>query len=338
MKKILLTLTMSMLIAVCHLMAQSIPQSSETPDGVQSPAITCSFGVGGGPSSCADVCRNSGSFTNNNNGTFSFRFIFIKNTSGAKSIEVVIECGGTQVINSCIDLSAIPSGVQYYKSYTFPCTSLALLKVTLTPHTNGSCGGTICGAVLISIGGGPLPVSFKSFSATRNHSNVVVKWETASEINNSGFSIERNINGTWEEIAYVSSLALNGNSDAVLSYQFVDPNASKGISQYRIKQVDIDNKSKYSEIRSVRGESQIGKIIIYPNPTFNGTVKVSLEDAAIVRDASLMDISGRVLQQWKSIRTNNITIEGLKPGLYTLRVIVPETGEQLVEKIVVNKR
>lgn len=328
-----------MLIAVfSNLKAQSIPQSSDAPDGIQSPVITCSFGVGGGPSSCADVCRNSGSFTNNFNGTFSFRFIFIKNSSGAKSIEAVIECGGTQVINSCIDLTAIPSGVQYYKSFTFPCASLSLIKVTLTPHTNGSCGGTICGAVLISIAGGPLPVSFKSFAATRNHSNVAVKWETASEINNSGFAVERNNNGTWEEVAFVASLAVNGNSDAALSYQYIDVNNSKGISQYRLRQVDLDNKSKYSEIRTVRGESQIGKIIVYPNPTFDGKVKVSFDEASVIRDISLMDMNGRVLNQWKALRDNNITIENLVPGMYTLRIVVPETGEQTVEKIVVNKR
>ena len=36
--------------------------------------------------------------------------------------------------------------------------------------------------------------------------------------------------------------------------------------------------------------------------------------------------------------TNNITIENLTPGIYSLRVFVPATGEQVVEKIVVNKR
>jgi hypothetical protein len=338
MKKILLTPALSLLIAIFSILnGQTIPQTTSTPDGIQNPVITCSFGVGGGPSSCADVCRNSGVFTNNNDGTFTFRFVFIKNSSGAKSIEVVIECGATQVINSCIDLSAISSGVQYNKSYTFPCTSLALLKVSLTPHTNGSCGGTICGAVLISIGGGPLPVSFKSFAATRNHSNVVVKWETAAEINNNGFAVERNTNGLWEQVAFVTSQAINGNSDVSLNYQYIDVNSSKGISQYRIKQVDFDNNSKYSEIRTVRGEAQIGKIIVYPNPTFDGRVKVSFEDASVLYDATLMDMNGRAIKKWKDIR-DNITIENLNPGMYTLMVVVPETGEQIVQKIVVNKR
>jgi len=136
----------------------------------------------------------------------------------------------------------------------------------------------------------------------------------------------------------VPSQAPGGNSGDLLSYQFSDPNNVKGISQYRIRQVDFDDKSKYSEIRSVRGEGQIGKIIAYPNPSMDGKVNVSFEDATMAREVSLADMSGRVLRQWKNVTTNNITIENLTPGMYTLRVVIPETGEQQVQKIVVNKR
>ncbi|MBK5286128.1 MAG: hypothetical protein JJE25_12070, partial [Bacteroidia bacterium] len=60
-----------------------------------------------------------------------------------------------------------------------------------------------------------LPVSLKSFTATRNHSNVLLKWETATEQNNSGFYIERNSsNGTWEQVAFVPSGAAGGNSSS----------------------------------------------------------------------------------------------------------------------------
>ena len=185
----------------------------------------------------------------------------------------------------------------------------------------------------------PLPVDFKSFSATRNHSNVLLKWETLTEKNNTGFAVERNINGSWEQISFVASLATGGNSTDILSYQFTDFNNIKGISQYRIRQIDFDNRSKYSEIRSVRGESQIGQVIVYPNPSIDGRVNVSFEEASgIRRDVSVADMSGRTLRQWRGITNNNLQIENLQPGMYTLRVVVPETGEQTVTKIVVNKR
>lgn len=184
----------------------------------------------------------------------------------------------------------------------------------------------------------PLPVDFKSFTATRNKSNVIVKWETSTEVNSSGFAVERNINGTWDQVAFVPSQAPGGNSSSDLSYQFIDLNTAKGISQYRIKQIDIDNKSKFSDIRSVKGDGQIGKIIVYPNPTADGRVNVVFDDASVTRSITVSDMSGRTVKQINSITNNNITIDNLQPGMYSLRVFVPETGEQSVMKVVVNKR
>jgi hypothetical protein len=184
----------------------------------------------------------------------------------------------------------------------------------------------------------PLPVSFKSFTAVRSQSTVNLKWETFWEQNSSGFAVERNTNGTWQQVGFVASQAQGGNSADILTYQFSDPNNVKGISQYRIKQVDFDNKSKYSEVRSVRGEAQMGSIIIYPNPSMDGKVYVSFEETTPPREVSLADMSGRIIRQWKSVTNNSITIENLTPGLYTLRAFIPATGEQQVQKIVVNKR
>ncbi len=105
-----------------------------------------------------------------------------------------------------------------------------------------------------------------------------------------------------------------------------------------IRQVDIDQKSKFSEIRAVRGDGQNGKIIVYPNPAAaGGKINVVFEDAEGTRDASLIDINGRLVKQWKNITNNNLQIENVTPGLYNLKVIVRETGEQTIEKIVVNK-
>jgi len=183
-----------------------------------------------------------------------------------------------------------------------------------------------------------LPVEFKSFTATRSRSNVLLKWETASELNNSGFAVERNVSGSWEKIAWVPTQAVNGNSDITLTYTYTDLNNAKGISQYRIRQVDIDAKSKYSDVRSVHGEGQLGKTIVYPNPSNDGKVNVIFEDATVTRDVAVSDMNGRLVKQVKGITNNNITIENLQPGMYMIRIVSTETGEQVVEKVVVNKR
>jgi hypothetical protein len=184
----------------------------------------------------------------------------------------------------------------------------------------------------------PLPVNFKSFTATRQNANVMLRWETSMEQNNSGFAVERNVNGTWVQIAWVASLSQGGNSDAPLSYSYVDFNTTRGVSQYRIRQVDFDSKSKYTEIRSVRGEGQLGNTIVYPNPSNDGKVNIVFEGAAGNRDIAVTDMSGRIVKQLKAITNNNITIDNLQPGMYMVRIVDTETGAQVVEKIVVNKR
>ena len=185
-----------------------------------------------------------------------------------------------------------------------------------------------------------LPVSFKSFTASRkNSSSVGLNWETAQEENSKGFYVERKLaNGAWQSVAFVETKAIRGNSTLPLTYEFVDLNNAKGISQYRLRQVDIGGKEAFSQIRAVRGEGQKGKTIIYPNPSGDGKVNIVFENSNSIRDVSLMDVSGKTLKQWKGVTNNNIQIDNLNAGFYTVRIVDTETGEQVVEKFIVNKR
>jgi hypothetical protein len=155
-----------------------------------------------------------------------------------------------------------------------------------------------------------LPVNLKSFTAVRNNSYVNLKWETAQEENNKGFDIQRKLsNGAWQNIGYVETKAINGNSDSPLGYSFADPNKTKGITQYRLRQLDINGKQSYSLIRSVRGDGQKAKTIVYPNPSMDGKVNVVFEDKDVSRNVSLTDVNGRVIKQWKNVLSNTLQIE-----------------------------
>jgi len=184
-----------------------------------------------------------------------------------------------------------------------------------------------------------LPAGLTSFKAKRtNRTNVAVGWETSFEQNSAAFAVERNINGNWEQVAYVPSQAANGNSNTILAYSVNDLNASKGISQYRIRQIDFDGMAKLSEIRAVRGEGQAAVTIVYPNPSNDGRVNVVFEGDIAKRNISVQDMNGRIIKQWKNYTNNNIQIDNLAPGFYTIRILDTGTGEQNVEKVVVNNR
>jgi hypothetical protein len=183
-----------------------------------------------------------------------------------------------------------------------------------------------------------LPVEFGSFTASRSQSIVNLVWETLTEINNKGFEVQKmEGNGQWQTLAFVNSKSLDGNSTSSLRYTYAEQNVAKGITQYRIMQVDKNGVSKYSLIRSVRGLGQSGKVILYPNPAVNGKVNISFEEIGSVKDVTIIDAAGRTIRQWKEVAGNSMQVDNLVPGFYSLSVVFRETGTQSVQKFIVSK-
>ena len=133
----------------------------------------------------------------------------------------------------------------------------------------------------------PLPVELTSFNAKADGQNVILIWQTATEVKNYGFEIERASSMTsplqgWKKIGFVSG---HGNSDSPKDYSFMDKNPTGGSKFiYRLKQVDNDGKFEYSdevEIELVPNEFALYQN--FPNP-FNPVtnIKFALQKAGIV--------------------------------------------------------
>lgn len=181
----------------------------------------------------------------------------------------------------------------------------------------------------------PLPVSFKSFTATRSSSATSLKWTTSTEINNKGFYVQRYYNGQWENIVFIATKAEGGNSSADLNYSYDDGFNFKGVAQYRILQVDIDGKSKYSMVRSVSNGSQAGSISVYPNPAPSNTnVSIVLGNAASTYDIQIVDNSGRIVKEFSAVK-NTQQISNLPKGQYLARVKQRDNNQVSVEKFIV---
>ena len=90
-----------------------------------------------------------------------------------------------------------------------------------------------------------LPVEISTFTAFVNKNNVNLKWQTATEIKNQGFEVQRKTEASdWGKIGFVQG---NGNSNSPKDYSFVDKDATSGISYYRLKQIDNDGNFKFSK-------------------------------------------------------------------------------------------
>ncbi|MDF1611763.1 MAG: T9SS type A sorting domain-containing protein [Stygiobacter sp.] len=134
----------------------------------------------------------------------------------------------------------------------------------------------------------PLPVQLTSFTADLYYNNVKLNWSTATEVNNYGFEIERNIVGTklalsekgWEKIGFVHG---HGNSNSSKDYTFVDVNPPSGKVQYKLKQIDFDGTFECSSIVEVDIDTPQNFILKqnYPNP-FNPTTTIKYTLPAVI--------------------------------------------------------
>jgi len=125
----------------------------------------------------------------------------------------------------------------------------------------------------------PIPVELTSFSASVVNNIVSLSWTTATELNNSGWDIERKSaivkDDSWTKIGFVKG---SGSSTEVKSYLFKDENVASGKYNYRLKQIDFDGKFSYSNIAeiSITGPDKFELYQNYPNP-FNPETEIRFE-------------------------------------------------------------
>jgi hypothetical protein len=122
----------------------------------------------------------------------------------------------------------------------------------------------------------PSPVQLVSFVAARVGARVRLTWRTATEINNSGFDIERRSqNGAWESIAFIQGHG-TVNTPQSYSYSDVPPTTGGATISYRLRQVDRDGTSEYSPVVTVSNAQPVvfGLQGAYPNP-FNPSTTLS---------------------------------------------------------------
>ena len=118
-----------------------------------------------------------------------------------------------------------------------------------------------------------VPVELSSFTANVSNGNVVLSWITATETNNKGFEVQRSSGSDYQTIAFIQG---NGTSTQQHSYTYSDQNVTDGSYSYRLRQVDFDGSSAYSQVVEVNVE--VPKVFSlaqnYPNP-FNPTTQIN---------------------------------------------------------------
>jgi Secretion system C-terminal sorting domain len=141
---------------------------------------------------------------------------------------------------------------------------------------------------------GVTPVELTSFEAVQNGRNVNLKWETASEINNKGFEIQKSLDKiNWDDLAFVQG---NGSTTQIHYYSYNDNVNDSRIIYYRLKQIDFNGSYEYSKRISVTNNNLPADFVLeqnFPNP-FNPstTIRFYLPEASDVI-LKVFDINGK---------------------------------------------
>ncbi|MDP2365469.1 MAG: hypothetical protein Q8M94_17080, partial [Ignavibacteria bacterium] len=117
---------------------------------------------------------------------------------------------------------------------------------------------------------GVIPVELTSFAATTDDRNVTLNWSTATELNNSGFQIERSNGSAFENVGFVAG---HGTTTETQNYSYSDQNVNAGSYSYRLKQIDFNGTFEYSNVIEVEvvGVKEFTLGQNYPNPFNPGT-------------------------------------------------------------------
>lgn len=167
----------------------------------------------------------------------------------------------------------------------------------------------------------PFPVEFLDFEGESINDNLIqLSWVTASELNNSGFEIQRSTaTNTWETLGRVEGA---GTSTELQSYTFTDSEFPMQRIAYRLKQIDFDGLYSFSNRIAVDMRDKLTELEVYPNPVTGSILNLSIpgEDEARL-SGNMYDMYGRQIMNL-DLQTgeNQIDVEYVSPGMYVLEI------------------
>ncbi len=165
----------------------------------------------------------------------------------------------------------------------------------------------------------PLPVELVSFSGALRNNAIQLNWQTATEVDNHGFEIEKkSTKSDWLKIGFVEG---HGTSNSPKYYSFTDKSVLSGEKyQYRLKQIDGDGTFTYSNIIEIEASAITGFTLEqnYPNPfsagSLSGNTETVIRFALPVAGDVRLDVYNSAGERIKTL------VEGFREaGVYSVR-------------------
>jgi hypothetical protein len=172
-----------------------------------------------------------------------------------------------------------------------------------------------------------LPVELVHFTASLENGHATLTWETAAELNNERFEVQKSTDGI--NFLTIASVKGHGTTSEKRYYTYSDKNLTIGTFYYRLIQYDFDGESEVLPTISLVNKMQLSNssIKVYPNPVFDDFISIRLEGKIITSEwtASLYNMKGQiVLKAIGAVGSPSMTFDNLRsqvePGMYMLQV------------------
>lgn len=186
--------------------------------------------------------------------------IIIPNSGGQEIVTVSVPGVKLYTNNAVFTASVSPNPPSGTITLDFPSGNTISSFPGDIPLSIQTSGNVTLGAYTITVqGNGPngtpvhrrtitldviVPVELTSFSANLEKNDVILTWNTATEVNNQGFEVQRKTSGQYERVGFVEG---KGTTTEVQNYLFRDKNLLSGSYTYRLKQTDYDGSFAYSD-------------------------------------------------------------------------------------------
>ena len=192
------------------------------------------------------------------------------------------------------------------------------LNSNLTPADQGAYSLAVAATTA-----GPLPVTLVAFTAqAEGPAAVRLRWTTASELDNAGFTVERSLDGRTFQA--VGSLPGVGSSASAHAYSLLDGHLPAGATllYYRLRQTDRDGTAHYAPLRTVALSAAVAGFVVYPTRVGSGqAASYRYTGPAGAGTLLVLDMLGRPLRTLPvdGSAQGEVPLAGLVTGAYLLR-------------------
>lgn len=170
----------------------------------------------------------------------------------------------------------------------------------------------------------PLPVNLTRFEASPRQNHIFLQWVTVQEQNAKGFEVERADQANPAVFTRLKTIASKGSAGG--TYEYADHDVTGGVKYYyRLKQVDLDDRFRYSETRTAMLDESANTLIqLWPNPV-EKELQVTMDGITAQKVLiKVTDARGRVVMvrdyQLSTGRKTTLNVASLGQGQYFLSV------------------